>query len=427
MKKSLVLLSILFGIFILIINFVNADILINEVMPHSNNTYVDEWIELYNSGSENISLDGWLIGDMSSNDTFSINISAGGYGMIVDSGGNGCGSLNISSDSCVTLTTLGSGLNDGGDSIFLFNISLISNFTWVTDIQSIGKSFGYSSGTWQNCTPTPGAANNCTQPTQTCTQTSICGDWSSCSSSSTKTRSCTNTSTSCTSNAYTETSSCTYTNTTTSSAYVLLNWSEEDIINKEEFDIEVKAYNLLSGDYDIKVEMHFTENTTGISERYDESEDEWKSGTYYINNFFSGAGNRTEDIKIRLKEEYLNFYGEVKIQVKLRKGESIINEKEYYITVLKQSVSNSSTTSSEIQNLAISTTSSNQDNSEAIQEVIVLGSSNSVSKPEISKSDNSIIYKSKTEYIKQYIPYVFSLVCIVIIILLLVDKKQHGK
>jgi hypothetical protein len=44
-----------------------------------------------------------------------------------------------------------------------------------------------------------------------------------------------------------------------------------------------------------------------------------------------------------------------------------------------------------------------------------------------SKLQNSIIYKSTNEYIKEYAPYAFGILCIFIIIILLIDKREKNK
>jgi len=154
------------------VHAVCASPVINEVMPHSNNSWSDEWVELYNPSNETAVLVGWKVSDASSNDTISLNISAGGFGLIVDNNtlfGNttGCAAFNISNSSCAVLTAIGNGLNDGADTVFLYeNASvLVDNFSWSSDIKSTGRSWSrYLNGTsnWTNCTPTPGLANNCT-------------------------------------------------------------------------------------------------------------------------------------------------------------------------------------------------------------------------------------------------------------------------
>ncbi len=165
--------SIIFLIlsFILLIELSSGDIFINEVMPHTNNSWKDEWIEIYNSGSEIINLSGWKIGDKASNDTIiSLIIYPENYALIVDTNTNlngnyGCDSFSITQESCIEFLTIGSGLNDYNESIFLYDneINLIDLFEYVEDIKSVGKSWNRNQSNIWACIPTPGIKNNCTQ------------------------------------------------------------------------------------------------------------------------------------------------------------------------------------------------------------------------------------------------------------------------
>jgi hypothetical protein len=166
MKRGLLLLS-LFSIFFLFTSCF-AEVYINEIMPHSNNSFANEWLELYNSGNEILNLSSWKIADKVSNDTFSLIIYPESYALIVDDGNikdnlTGCKAFNISNESCYELSTIGSGLNDENETVFLYNESnfLIDNFSWIESIKSTGKSWSKNNLAWQNCTPTPGFQNFC--------------------------------------------------------------------------------------------------------------------------------------------------------------------------------------------------------------------------------------------------------------------------
>ena len=95
---------------------------INEVMPHSNNSLGDEWIEIYNNENLEINLTNWKIGDISSNDTINLTISAGGFAIITNDNIN-CTSFSVSNKSCFELATIGSGLNDDDEKIYLYDNS----------------------------------------------------------------------------------------------------------------------------------------------------------------------------------------------------------------------------------------------------------------------------------------------------------------
>ncbi|MBM3247486.1 hypothetical protein FJZ17_03040, partial [Candidatus Pacearchaeota archaeon] len=105
----------------------------------------------------------------------------------------------------------------------------------------------------------------------------------------------------------------TKTNTNNSKIYLEMDWDDEDILNNEEFEIKVSAFNLENYDYDLKLWIeNLNEEGDIISERYDESNNEWKSGYYYIENFFSDSGNRTENILVRLNLDNSDFKGKAR-------------------------------------------------------------------------------------------------------------------
>lgn len=415
MKKQ-----VIFIFALLLTGLASADILINEVMPHSNNSLGKEWIELYNNETSNISLINWTLTDSSftNNDTFSLNISAEDYALIVDNNveynnKTGCEAvyefLNNSNFSCFEIPEIGNGLNDSSDGVYLFdNSTLISNFSWGSDLQLSGKSWSYNGSIWLNCTPTPGLENNCTQ---TCTPGTAC------------------TNSSCSNNIITQTCITTYSNCSTTNSiqnfscssnedeeiYLELEWDEDDIVNGKEFDITVKAYNLESGkDYDIKVEIQNEDEDT-ISETYGnhgEDEDNWETSKNYLLEFFSGSGDKSDEIKLRIDSNYEDFSGEAIIIAKIREtgSSSIIDEFEDEIKILEGDDSDSGSSSSSSSSSSASGT-------------ITLGSSKNQTK--ISDGDeNSMIYKSTSEYIKEYAPYAFSLLCIFLVTLLLMDKYK---
>ena len=149
-----------------------GQVVINEVMPHTNNLENCEWIEIYNNNTENISLINYEIGDNNSNnkntnDKFNLTIPAGRFGLIVDKncikGNNsGCKAFNISNKSCFELSNIGSGLNDDGDAVYLYdNASILqSNFTWNQNIKTDKNSWQrLPNNFWTAFPPSPGKRN----------------------------------------------------------------------------------------------------------------------------------------------------------------------------------------------------------------------------------------------------------------------------
>jgi len=203
---------------------------------------------------------------------------------------------------------------------------------------------------------------------------------------------------------------------------IILDWDDEDIINGEEFEIEIYIENLEDEDYDLKLWIEFEDEDIVISDRYDDNEDEWKSGSYYISNVFSGPGEDEEKIKLRIREDYRDYEGWAIIYAKLR-GEETFDED---IEILKQEEDgdddqeedgddedNEESNNQDIDNNPVG----NTDN-----EAILLIRNNDNQTEDI-KTDNNIIYKSKNQYIKEYAIYGFTFLCIILIILLLIDRK----
>lgn len=107
---------------LLLIPFVSGSIRINEVYAENTSKY--EWVELYNYGSNSTNLSGWQFGDSQDNDTINgeLILEPGKYALLTSDYtyvyflwrvGN-CGKLYVEG-------ALGYGLNDGGDSIYIYD------------------------------------------------------------------------------------------------------------------------------------------------------------------------------------------------------------------------------------------------------------------------------------------------------------------
>lgn len=390
--------------FVVLVGLASAAVRINEASAQP-----PEFIELYNDNSSNISLVDWIIGDITSNDTFSLNISANGFALIVDTNEE-CSYYNISNESCVALTTIGSGLNNNDEEIYLYdnNSILMDSFNWSSS--TLGESWQYCSGNWTENPPTPGTANDCTIPCIANCTGKVCGD-DGCSGSC---GSC--------SSGYTCNSTGQCAADAEDDIYVELDWDEDDIINKGEddyFKIKVKAYNLENEDYDIKVWIENDDDDV-ISERYDAEEEEWKSGKYYVEKFIEGVGDESEYIKLRIKDNYDDFEGDATIYARIREYDDsdYIDEVDEDIEVLEPEEDEEEEDEEEDEE---------DDSSSSSTDSINLGSSSgsSITGATIGTddSDSSILYKSKSEYIKEYAVYGFGLLCVGLVIMLLVDKK----
>jgi len=378
-----------------------SGIRINEVMPHTNNSFGNDWVEIYNPSNEQVNLTNWIVGDNSNNKSFNLTLSNQSYGLVVDdnisfNGSLGCSAIylffNNSNISCFQLSAVGgSGLNEGGEEVYLYNEtgSLISNFSWNTSIQETGKSWSFNGTVWQACMPTPGYANNCSSILQNTTNTTTPPPDSD-------------------------------------EIYIEIDYDEE-VRNGEEFEVEVNAYELEDEDYDIKVYITPEDDNKIISETYDEEDDDWSSSTYYINEILSGPGDDTATLKLRIDEDYVDFSGDAKIYAKIRdSGGSVIDSVKGDIEILEKEEeeddsgsTTSTTTTTQTTNTTSQTTGNSPNNSNLAGNVVRL---NSGKQEDIKTSNGKILYKSRQEYFKEYGIYAFALVCIAIIIALLIKS-----
>ena len=364
MKKSWIILVGLFTLLIMI--SLISGVRVNEVMAKTPLAiYGDsgcEWIELYSSSSKNLT--NWIVNTPGHNLTLNIFIND----FLIITGNKTCFKNNweeVSEDKIIEWSAIS--LNDVGDDVSIFDNSsqLKNSITYESAIED--KSWQYCPGNWVERNPTPGLSNNCT------TEQSDNGN--------------------------TE-------DEEEAPIYLEIDWSDEDIINGQEFEIEVKAFNLKDELYDLKVWIEFKGNDTVISDRYDAEGEEWKSGRYYIEDLFEGPGNETEDIKLRIREDYKDFYGRAKIFFKIENEE----ENDRYIDILEREEEEDD---EEVPKVL-----------EPIQtapitgSVIKLGTSEVSTETEDIKTKDNIVYESKTELIKKYSIYVFALLCVGICILL---------
>ncbi len=388
MKEVLILI-----IELILISLVSAGARINEVMADPS-TCPDadcEYIEIYTDNP--INLTNWKINTGTNN--LSFNFYLEDYLIITKDKTIFLANFPVNENKVIVLGGI-SLHNTEQDSIFLFdnNFELISNFTYTETHPGI--SWQYCSGNWLERNPTPGVLNNCTIP-----QNNTPGPNNTSNPPQNNTNN---------------------TNTQETSISLSMDWNEDEIINGDEFEIEVGAENLKNEKYNVKVWIEFEDEDTIISDRYGEDsggEEVWKSGNYYIYNLFDGPGDKTEAVNLRIRGDYKDFSGDAKIFFKLSTGEEIsknieiLEKKEEKTTEKQRDVKNNSEKTK-------ITTKPNKPTNSITGEVIKLGSSES--KETIEKIGNSqntnLIYESKNEKIKIYALMGFALLCLVIIILL---------
>jgi hypothetical protein len=194
-----------------------------------------------------------------------------------------------------------------------------------------------------------------------------------------------------------------------------INWNTQDIVNGGEFDLEIKARDLENKEYDAKVWIEADGKV--ISQAYNEGEEKWKSGKYYLNGIFNGPGVESATVRLRINEENKDFIGNAKIYLKLREGEQIDEE----INILKNKeqkteIENESRTNKN--DVKITQKEEIIENSERITgEVIYLGKKQKVDDYSEKQEIREVVYESKNEVIKNYSVIGFAILCVVICLL----------
>lgn len=198
-----------------------------------------------------------------------------------------------------------------------------------------------------------------------------------------------------------------------------INWNEEDIINGKEFIISVKIESGEDKFYDGKLWIENQENI--ISERYDEKNEIWKSGYYYINEYFKDENK----VKIRINKKYKDFEGDAYIHFKIRNKKEIKKEIKVLIEDKKDDKKEDSKKYSNEkkiieENVEIKKIEDeNKDIKEAIEnneiKPITLGN-------KINSDNKEIFYESKQTRILNYSIYGFTVFCVLICVLIIWKK-----
>ncbi len=211
-----------------------------------------------------------------------------------------------------------------------------------------------------------------------------------------------------------------------SEVYIDMEWDDDNIINGEEFEIEISVFDLDSKTYDAKVYI-IDEDEEIISEIFDEDDAEWNSGNYYLRDFFQGPGDQSETVTIRINEEYEDFEGEATIKTRLRiTGTTpIIAEEQYEIEILEQE--NYEEEEKKIEEITYKKEEEDEKTSEVKKssEIIKLNSNTIKQEEEEAEEEVKILYKSENEKMKEYSMYGLNLLLIGIIIFLLINFKNN--
>ncbi len=132
---------------------------------------LNEWVELFNDGSEPINVSRWIIGDLADNDTIEGALFFGhgtiippnGFAIITDDKTRVYENFNISPDTIhlyIDDASLGNGLSNNNDTLFLYDGlgNSVDQFQYLNT--KSGKSIIKVDGIPTSATPTPGFPNN---------------------------------------------------------------------------------------------------------------------------------------------------------------------------------------------------------------------------------------------------------------------------
>ena len=188
----------------------------------------------------------------------------------------------------------------------------------------------------------------------------------------------------------------------------------------EEFEAEIKLIDFAEGNYDLKIDILGSGNRIG--QIYNEK---WQSTYYFMEDVFED-----NEVKIKLKIDK-EFEGDANIIIKVRDSSGTsISFGDYKIEVVatelkedEQKETNNNEPKEEI------VKEDNVSKSEVISEQkVALLSNNEVIdlSPQNIKNDsgNEIIFKSKNDNVKEYAIYGFAIFCVLIIILMLIEKQN---
>src|SRR3989344_6440294 len=170
-------------------------------------------------------------------------------------------------------------------------------------------------------------------------------------------------------------------------------WDEDDVYHGRDFNVEIDVFNLENKTYDLKVWIE-SENKTTMTKIYDNEGEKWKSGVYYLNEFFKGPGNFSDEVELRIKEEYKDFTGEATLYLKFRDDIQIDESIEILNTPIPEKT--------------IAPEPSKPEPPPKPPEIIQLSnpiknsSINNTQEQETIKTNNNLIYESQTEKIKKY-------------------------
>ncbi len=381
-KKRLIWFIIFLTNFIIQFSLISA-IRINEL--ESNPTGTDtgnEWLELFSE--QDTILAGWTI---KNNDNDEINLSE----------------FSVSFSGYFILNLKGQWLDNTNEKIIiLYNNTVKEETILFSDSKNDDKTWQYCNGNWQFLSSTKNQENSCQSNSQSPQEQYPQESQNQTNNIDSQTESTSNNEESRVSEPET---------------YIKLEYNEK-IERKEEFEVKLKAYNLKSENYDVKIYL-VNEEDDVISETYNEESKKWRSSNYFVEDVIKGPGNKTETFMLRIDKDNTNYIGDSKISAKIRESGATSTIAEFedeiniedVISIVERNQTDVIETEKQSNNINYLSSDEEQ------EEVIILN----------KKRQNIIltepIYKSKTQYIKEYSLYGFAVFSVLVIIFLIIKKS----
>jgi len=169
----------------------------------------------------------------------------------------------------------------------------------------------------------------------------------------------------------------------------------DEVFVDEEFECSVEVWDG-DGEYDVKVA--FDEERNSVGEIWDDDEEKWKSGYYYLKEFVEDG--EEEDVKLIISEE-----GDFDGVLKLRQGD-VREFIEFEIEVVE---GEEEVIEGEVEEAILI---------EEKKEVIILG----VEEAEIDSEISEVVYESRESFVLRNLSYVFIGILIFIIGILFWEK-----
>jgi len=193
----------------------------------------------------------------------------------------------------------------------------------------------------------------------------------------------------------------------------------------EEFEAEIKLIDFPEGNYDLKFDILGSGNRIG--QIYDEK---WQSTYYFVEDIFE---NNEAKIKLKIDKE---FEGEADIIIKIRDSSGTsISFGDYEIEVVPSETIENKLPKTNQKETTIKDNEEDMEKNNSMpkgeviseQKVARLNNNEVIDvSPQNIKNDsgNEIIFKSKNDNVKEYAIYGFAIFCVLIIILMLIEKQN---